>query len=136
MNDPEHIREAERWLRYASEDLDVASELLSGLRTRHACFIAQQAAEKALKAALVLEGIDAPYVHDLNALRNGLPDSWSVKREHPDLAVLTVWATEAQYPGDWPESTEDDAAQAVSQARSVRNSVVMEFQKRGLFPSG
>ncbi|MCY4615587.1 MAG: HEPN domain-containing protein [Chloroflexi bacterium] len=38
-----------------------------------ACFHSQQAAEKALKAALVLEGIEFPYVHDLTRLRNLLP---------------------------------------------------------------
>jgi HEPN domain-containing protein len=38
------------------------------------CWFAQQAAEKALEAALVLEGIKFPLRHDLDALRNLLPD--------------------------------------------------------------
>ena len=41
-----------------------------------ACFHSQQAAEKAMKGALVLEGIEFPYVHDLRRLRNLLPDGW------------------------------------------------------------
>ena len=75
MNDPERLREGRRRLRFAREDLDVAKELLGGQRIRHACFCAQQAAEKALKAALLLEGLEIPYIHDLNAVRNRLPDS-------------------------------------------------------------
>ena len=131
MNDPERVHEAGRWLRYASDDLDVANELLDAGRTRHVCFVAQQAAEKALKAALVLEGIDVPYVHDLNALRNGLPGSWPVRRELPDLAELTVWAAEARYPGDWRDASESDADRALAEARSVYDSIVEEFRRRG-----
>ena len=131
MNDPECIFEAGRWLRYAADDLDVANELLGGQRARHVCFLAQQAVEKTLKAALVLEGIDVPYIHDLNAVRNQLPNSWAVRREHPDLAELTVWAAESRYPGDWPDATESDAKRALAEARSVYDSIVAEFQRRG-----
>ena len=116
MNDLEQVNEARRWLRFASEDIEVAQELFSGRRIRHACFLAQQAAEKALKAALALEGLS--YMHDLNAARNLLPDSWAVKSEQPDLAELTVWATESRYPGDWQEATEY-AIRALADARAV-----------------
>ena len=52
---------------------------------------------RALRAALVLEGIDFPFTHDLNALRNLLPDSWPVRA---DLADLTGWVVQARYPGE------------------------------------
>ena len=78
----------------------------------------------------MLDGLEVPHIHDLNAVRNRLPDSWSVKREHPDLAELTVWAAESRYPGDWQEATEDDANRAVSQARGVCNSIAVEFERR------
>ena len=57
MSDPEIVVDALRWLRYAKEDLDLAAAIAhAGDRTpRHACFLAQQAAEKGLKAVLVLE---------------------------------------------------------------------------------
>ena len=86
MNDSEFVDEARHWLRFATEDLDVAQRLLTvdEAPPRHACALAQQAAEKALKAALVLEGIDFPFRHDLDALRNLLPDTWSVRRTHTD----------------------------------------------------
>ncbi len=42
-----------------------------------------------MKAALVLEGIDFPFTHDLNALRNLLPDSLTIRAEHAELAELT-----------------------------------------------
>ena len=100
------------------------------------CWHSQQAAEKALKAALVLEEIDFPYTHDLNALRNLLPDSWSVRVDHPDLTQLNQWAVEARYPGKWSEATETDAIRAEAEARAVRNAIVAEFRRRGLRADG
>ena len=134
MNDPDLVaREALRWLRFSEEDLSVALRLLSGSPSapRHACWLSQQAAEKALKAVLVLEEVEFPFTHDLDALRNLLPGSWSVRATHPDLAELTEWAVETRYPGDWPEHTDADATRAISQARSVHDSVAAEFRRRG-----
>lgn len=135
MNDPDlTANEALRWLQFSKEDLDVASRLMSGTPTapRHACWLSQQAAEKALKAALVLEGVEFSYTHDLDALRNRLPDSWSVRTTHADLAELTEWAVETRYPGDWPQPTNADAARAESEARSIHESITAEFRFRGV----
>jgi HEPN domain-containing protein len=134
MNGRELAAEARRWLRFAHEDLVGAEQLLASgsFLPRHACWLAQQAAEKAIKAALVLEGIDFPFRHDLDALRNLLPDRWPVKREHPDLAELTEWAVHARYPGDWYEVTDGDAKRAVQEARAVYESVTAEFVHRGV----
>ena len=132
MNDPELNDEARRWFRFATEDLNVAQRLLieDEAPSRHACSLAQQAAEKALKAALVLEGIDFPFRHDLDALRQLLPETWSVRRTHPDLAQLTQWSVEARYPGHWQEATATDAERAVSEARDVYNSIAADFKRR------
>ena len=85
------VHEALRWLRFSGEDLNVAGHLIRGdlPAPRHACWLCQQAAEKALKAALVHEAIDFPRTHDLDALRNMLPDSWTISNTHNDLAGLT-----------------------------------------------
>jgi HEPN domain-containing protein len=134
MSSPELIAEARRWLRFAREDLAGAEGSLAHTTfvPRHVCWLAQQAAEKALKAALVFEAVDFPYRHDLDALRNLLPAGWAVKHEHPDLAELTEWAVEARYPGDWPEATVADAHCAASQARAVYESVFADFVRRGV----
>lgn len=42
--------EALRWLQTSFEDLDAAQTLLSSSKFSHACFLAQQTCEKALKA--------------------------------------------------------------------------------------
>ena len=87
--------EAERWLRYAREDLTAAEDMLGrdDSYPRHVCWLAQQAAEKVLKAGLIYSNIEFPYTHDLDRLRDLLPEGWHVRSQCPDLAELTVWAT-------------------------------------------
>jgi len=131
MNETERLAETRRWLRYAQEDLEAAETLLQQQTVvpRHICWLAQQAAEKAIKAILVFLEIDFPWRHDLDALRNLIPAGWQVRDEHPDLAGLTEWAVEARYPGDWPEATEADARSAAEQARAVWESVHADFTR-------
>lgn len=136
MSSPETAREVRRWTRFAREDLEAAESLLAtpAVVPRHVCWLAQQAAEKSLKAALVCQVIPFPFRHDLDALRNLLPDEWRVKGDHLDLAELTEWAVEARYPGDWPEATPEDARRATSQARAVLESVVADLTRHGISP--
>ena len=135
MNDPDLVvQEANRWLQFAAEDLDIAQRLLAARPSapRHVCWLSQQAVEKALKAVLVFEAIDHPYTHDLNVLRNLLPGSWPAPADEPSLAELSEWAVGARYPGEWPEATETDAIRAEAEARAVCDSVVAEFRRRGV----
>ena len=62
-DDGERQRDVRRWLRYAREDAEAAAAALDDARMvpRHACFLAQQSAEKALKAVLVFLSIDPPW---------------------------------------------------------------------------
>jgi hypothetical protein len=91
MSSPELLDEICRWLRFACEDLEAAEALLgeADFIPRHACWLAQQAAEKALKAALASQQVNFPFRHDLDALRNLLPEGWYVKtqRQRSPLCV-------------------------------------------------
>ncbi len=121
MSGPDRDAEARRWLRYATEDL-LAAETLHQQQTpspRHICWLAQQAAEKSLKALLVFLQIEFPRTHDLDALCALVPERWTVRTKHPDLAELTEWSVEARYPGEWDDATSHDAREALTQARAV-----------------
>ena len=133
MTKADRFAETARWLRYAEEDLRTAETLLgqSNATPRHACGMAQQAAEKALKAVLIFLQIDFPRTHDLDALRNIVPDGWQLKDAHPDLVSLTEWTVEARYPGHWAEPTDEEARVAVKQARAVWISVTTELTEHG-----
>ncbi len=96
------------------------------------CYHAQQAVEKVLKAALIFAQIGFAFRHDLDFLRDLLPPNWNVKRQYPDLSVLTQWAVEARYPSDLPDATKADARVAVRQARAIYESVCTNLAAHGL----
>lgn len=43
---------------------------------RNACYFAQQAVEKAIEAVLASDQVEFPYTHDLDRLRQLVPDDW------------------------------------------------------------
>jgi HEPN domain-containing protein len=112
------LAEAQRWLRFAGEDLRQAEAILAQhvFVPRHACWLAQQAAEKAMKAVLVAEGVAFPRTHDLDHLRTLIPAGRAVSRTAADLSALSEYAVDARYPGDWPDLMAVDADAAVNDA--------------------
>lgn len=126
--------EALRWLKLAKSDLALARVVLANddLPPYHACYHAQQAAEKALKAGLTLMDIDPPRTHSLDSLRDTFPGGWDVQEAFPELAELTDWNAQGRYPGDWPEATAVEAGRMVALAEAVLASVVEDLQSRGL----
>jgi HEPN domain-containing protein/predicted nucleotidyltransferase len=126
MPDPEaQAQEAQLWLNRAREDLDVADHLAANtdLAPRVACFHAQQAAEKAVKAALVHAAIHFPRTHDLKELVRALPLDSSVRDLDVDLTSLSRWAVAARYLGAPADATVEDASIATSAARAILTSV-------------
>ena len=123
--------EAARWLAYARSDLDAASALLHDPNhyPRQVCFLAQQSAEKSLKAILVCIEIEFPFTHDLDRLRDLIPMGWRVKTECPDLASLTAWAIESRYPSDMPDVLTADAVQAVELAEQVYRATARDLDR-------
>lgn len=113
-------RDEHVWLRYATEDLQTAERLLEGqgFALRWACYLAQQAAEKAIKAALVSAGIRFPFIHDLAKLRDLVPVGAEVAQLEGDLQSLSGWAEAGRYPPE-QDATEKEARDAVALARSV-----------------
>jgi len=62
------VNEAARWLAQAERDLDDARFAASGARWNLACFLSQQAAEKALKAYLYAHGAETVWGHSVAEL--------------------------------------------------------------------
>jgi len=133
MPTTDRLADTARWLRHAEEDLTTAETFLGHphMPPRQSCWCAQQSAEKALKAVLIFLQIDFPRTHDLNVLRNLVPESWQLKAAHSDLASLTEWAAEARYPSDMPEATNADASKAFEQARAIWTSVSTTLAEHG-----
>jgi len=107
--------EARLWMSYAKSDLDAAYALLEkgDFFPRQICFLAQQAGEKALKAILIFLEANFPKIHDLDRLRELIPEGWVVKVKFPELYDLSVWAVEARYPAHTPEVVEHEARETL-----------------------
>ena len=130
----DRLADTTRWLRYAEEDLITAETYLNDPRVppRQSCWCAQQAAEKALKVVLIFLQIDFQRTHDLNVLRDLLPESWQLKTALPNLGDLNRWAVGACYPDDVQEATQADASEAVEQARAVWTAASTELAQHGI----
>ena len=92
-------REALDWLHEAQEDLEVAMDLLRLGRFSHACFLAQQAAEKALKALILAELRRHERSHDLTELYRLVSGSLSLPEGVVSrLPELSAYYLVARYP--------------------------------------
>ena len=90
------------------------------------CFHAQQAAEKALKAVLVAQGAEPPFIHNLVALQALMPRDLELGTPVAELADLSASARGTRYVTDADGSedpTWDEAEQAVVIAGRVLTAV-------------
>ena len=94
------------------------------------CYHAQQAIEKAVKAALMVDRIDYPFVHDLERLIPNVPIIWDIDGIVDDPKELSTWATYPRYM--LKEPTAEFAAQALADARLIHQRVRDEIARRGL----
>jgi HEPN domain-containing protein len=115
---------AEAWLRQARSDLDASRCMAAQAFHAQACYLAGQAAEKALKALLVAAGITPPYSHSLERfvemLRTQGLNTQALAELH--LKPLTRMNSETRYPqgdeapADLFDANDSQAALATAEA--------------------
>jgi len=114
------IRQIEYWRLGASEDWEVAVELISSRRTRHGLFFAHLALEKLLKAHVCRTTHDlAPRIHTLLRLieRTDLPVS---EPQRLVLARVDQYQLEGRYPDMLPMAPDIETARnELRQAQEV-----------------
>lgn len=84
-------------LRIAREDL-AGARLLAKAGNRNAAYLAEQAAEKIIRAVLTSEGIHGGIGHALSQMVALLPDENALKSQLALLAPLAAYATTYRYP--------------------------------------
>ncbi|MYH60772.1 MAG: HEPN domain-containing protein [Caldilineaceae bacterium SB0675_bin_29] len=108
------------WLNRARSNLALAKNRIPGAYLEDLCFEAQQAAEKSLKAVMVLRSIQFPFVHDLSRLVSMIEKEGV---EVPEVLLraekLTIYAVITRYPGVVRPVTEQEYLEAVEIADSV-----------------
>jgi HEPN domain-containing protein len=123
-------QEALRWLKTAEEDLGAARGLRSLKKHSHACFLAQQCGEKALKALWYALGHD-PWGHSIQKLIVDMPDKASRQglRAHLEAGViLDRYYIPTRYPNGLPDLTpgevylKQDSDLCIRHARAILTS--------------
>jgi len=122
--------EAGRWVLQAQGDLDDARYSAAGRRFNLACFLAQQSAEKALKALLYSAGAEAVWGYSVAELCQ------DIIAIHPDLAPLAAiggpldkYYIPTRYPNGLPGGIPSDAfvsadaQMAISMAEQVLDTI-------------
>lgn len=125
MRFPPHD-EARRWFEEAVSDLDTARYLANGARYNTACFMGQQAAEKAMKAFLYSHEVEEPWGHSVDTLiHDGISYDSTLDTVRDLGAVLDKYYIPTRYPNGLPGGlpskayTADDARQAITAADRV-----------------
>ena len=100
MTDESAVHEGRRWLRQAEEDLDAARGSAEVLGKHYlACFLAQQAAEKALKALFYARGAVSVRGHSVAELCTAAePFDPAIAALRPRLAKLDRYYIPTRYP--------------------------------------
>ena len=123
--------EAGRWLGQARADLRAAESSIAAGIFEWACFQAQQAAEKALKAFWLYYSAD-PWGHSMLKLIEEFPDDElrsAISPLVPQAKALDKLYIPTRYPNGLPDSipsevyTEPEARSAVESARQVIEAV-------------
>lgn len=84
-------------LRIAAEDL-AGAKLLATANNRNAAYLAEQCAEKIIRAVLTSEGIHGGIGHALSQMVDSLPDENPLKPQLVKLTPLAAYATAYRYP--------------------------------------
>lgn len=121
------------FLQNAQDDLRSTEQASSAERhdVRNRAYNSQQAAEKALKAALVLSGVDFERTHDLDRLCGGLPSDWNTTWPTSDLVRLTNMVVTARYGNGGTTPDKSDADWAFGMAFGIVGAIRAEAARRG-----
>jgi HEPN domain-containing protein len=127
---PDRTKWVNEWKQKAENDLRTAEIVLSSEEppTDTICFHAQQCAEKYLKSYLTSKDITIEKTHDLTRINNiciGIDPDFHELSEFAEL--LSGYAVEVRYPGDFIECSIEEAEVAVEMAKSFKNLVLRKI---------
>ncbi len=120
MPDAPKTAESTRWRAQARHDLDDAAFAAQNDRHALACFLAQQAAEKAVAAFLFAKGADAVWGHALADLcEDAITLDPSFDLIKSVAILLDKYHTTTRYPTALPGGVPHDAFDATDAARAL-----------------
>jgi len=137
MSVEKNIKEARRWMDTAKGDIGAADVLYQSGKYAHACFHAQQSAEKALKALWYFADAD-PWGHSIKKLMDDLTEVDPVLSKAMEPLkkiglILDRFYIPTRYPNGLPDLTpeqaflEEDAKSCIEHATNILDAVQSFF---------
>lgn len=129
MNDQSINADSQKWLKFSDEDLRAADSTLGDGVFSAACFHAQQAVEKAIKAVLLTKTGKVPKQHSILRLTEMSEDKELFEKHKENLEFLDKFYVPTRYPdalpGSLPEGLPNgqDAEEAVEAAKEIVESI-------------
>lgn len=117
-----NLQRAREWLKRAKSNLARAKvgRISEDILYEDLCFDAQQAVEKALKALCIIHGIKFSKVHDIAYLMELLEKgNIKIPKRLQRAKILTDYAVETRYPGDYIPVDEDMYKDALKLAERI-----------------
>ena len=130
-----NLDKANEWLQRAKSNMAraKAGRVSPDILFEDLCYDAQQAVEKALKSVCIIHEIVFPKTHDIAYLIELLEKGTvEVPEELQNAKILTGYAVETRYPGDYEPVGEDDYLKAVKIAENVLEWIEKKMEKEQL----
>ena len=127
-----NLDKANEWLQRAKSNMArvKAGKVSPDILYEDLCYDAQQAVEKALKSVCIIHGIVFPKTHDIAYLIELLEKgNVELPGELQNARILTGYAVETRYPGDYEPVNEDDYRYAMKIAEEVVSWVIKKLTK-------
>ncbi len=117
-----NLEKANEWLQRAKSNMAraKAGRVSPDILYEDLCYDAQQAVEKAFKSVCIIHEIVFPKTHDIAYLIELLEKGGVEMPENLQNAkILTGYAVETRYPGDYEPVVEEDLRKAIEIAKEV-----------------
>lgn len=119
----------EEWINMADEDYIWAQASLKEEIFKGVCFVAQQSAEKYLKAYIIAHNLSFEKIHDLKRLVGICTGKDKDFEELAEFAeYLTPFYIETRYPGFIIDITKVDAKKALDATKQIAKFVKLKLQ--------
>ena len=127
-----NLDKANEWLQRAKSNMAraKAGRVSPDILYEDLCYDAQQAVEKAFKSVCIIHEIVFPKTHDIAYLIELLEKGGvEVPENLQNAKILTGYAVETRYPGDYEPVDEEDLRKAIEIAKEVLEWVKKEMDK-------
>ena len=127
-----NLDKANEWLQRAKSNMAraKAGRVSPEILYEDLCYDAQQAVEKAFKSVCIIHEIVFPKTHDIAYLIELLEKGGvEVPENLQNAKILTGYAVETRYPGDYEPVDEEDLRKAVEIAKEVLKWVKKEMDE-------